>query len=141
MIYNISDRQEEILQTIDTIVGKPLSVFKKVFSTNSKSSKMTIMEVSPNFQSLIDKEFHFVTGYIEMRPNGIIVHIYRDEKQLAWPIAFDRLILETSKHLKIQSPNNYIVFSRGYEKNRSFVDQLKKHINNSSGSRRIAATF
>ncbi len=91
MIFDttLQNKDNEILMT--DIVGRRFSFFESIKMNGIGSKRMIIESVSPSMDRLMNTVSDINYANIELRKNGIIVHINQGLKTYSWVIPFHQL--------------------------------------------------
>ena len=126
MIYNTSYKNDKIKAEIDAKMGKPFSLWKRLKLGGIGSSRMIIEEVSVKMIPYISKVSDINYLNIELRPNGILVHITKALEKFSWTIPYYQLSIFNSDLYSIHSQGQFIKVRKDnyYNLNKNFLDKL-----------------
>lgn len=128
MIYDTTYPDPQITYLINQAVGKPYSFMKRFTMGGIGSKRMDISDLSPSLENYQTKTQDTQFGFIEIRPNGILVLINKQLQNYTWPIPFTKLHLEGTKDLRITMGDDYLIFKNGYIGNEELVKRIRKFI-------------
>lgn len=126
MLLNTTHYNKENNKRIDDRVGKAYSFFQSIKMKGVGSKRMIIDEVSPNLASVINKVADVNYGNIELRPNGILIHITKGLKNFTWAIPFYQLVIYRVNGSSIHANGKFVHFrnNKTYQENKAFFDRL-----------------
>lgn len=131
IIHNgISDK--ETATKIDQLLGEDLSIFKKIISGTCESKLLNISHISPHFRIPSDEIDNYQHGKLEMRPNGILVHLLYGVQKISWAIPFYQLVIYKTDVLSIHGQGYVVKFhcDTFYQNNEEFINQVIQNKNN-----------
>jgi hypothetical protein len=87
---------------------------------------MIVDKVSPNLKSILNTVSDLNYANIEMRKNGILIHITKGLKNFTWAIPFYHLVLYKSDGISIHAQGKFIHFkkSKSFYENKNFLRSL-----------------
>lgn len=126
MLLETTHYEKEHKELINDLVGKPFSFIKSLKLRGIGSSRMIVDEVSPNMQHLINAVSDLNYANIEMRPQGILVHITKGLRNFTWVIPFYHLVLYKVNGSSIHAQGKYIHFRNDnlFKSNKRFFEKL-----------------
>ncbi len=126
MLLNTTHFNKENNNLIDNKVGKAYTFFQSIKLKGIGSKRMVIDKVSPNLASVINKIADVNYGNIELRPNGIIVHITKGQKNFAWVIPLYQLVIYKTDGTSIHANGRFVNFknNKTFKENKAFFDKL-----------------
>lgn len=116
----------EITFQINKKVGKPYSLMERLKMGGIGSKRMSIEEVSPEYNEYLNPDYYVTHGNIELRPKGIIIHFRYKLESYTLVIAFDELKVETDNKLILRFGESFIKFKNGLEVNGKFITRLTR---------------
>ena len=87
-LYNITYKNKETEKEINAEMGKPFGLIEKLKLGGIGSRRMIIENFSEDIKNLTLKVSGIQYANIELRPNGIIVHINQGIYTHAWTIPY-----------------------------------------------------
>lgn len=126
MVLDTTYNNKEHDTLINDIVGKPYSFIQSIKMGGTGSKRMIIEEVSPNFQAYMNKVSDINYGNIEMRPNGILIHINKGLKNFTWVIPFYQLVIYKTNGASIHAQGRFVRFTNNklFKENKTFFSKL-----------------
>ncbi len=140
MIVNTTYHSNENKELIKDIIGSPFSFLQSLRLGGVGSKRMMIDELSPSLNGLLNTVSDINYANVELRPNGILVHINKGLKNYSWAIPFYQLVLYKTDGFSIHAQGKYVRFknNRLLKENAAFIkkmiqlkteSQLKLHFN------------
>ena len=125
-IYNISYKNKETDKLINDELGVAYSLFNKLKLGGIGSRRMIIEHLSERINHLKLSVSGIQYGNIEIRPNGIILHINQGIYTYAWTIRFYHLNIYNGDYLTIHGEGSFIQFNKekSWKENKSFLQKL-----------------
>jgi hypothetical protein len=107
-------------------VGKPYSLIQAIKRRGVGSKRMIVDKVSPNLNSILNTVSDLNYANIEMRKNGILIHITKGLKNFTWAIPFYHLVLYKTDGMSIHAQGKFIHFkkSKTFYENKKFLSSL-----------------
>jgi len=126
MLFNTTHTNKETAKNIDKIVGTSYTFMQRVRLKGVGSKRMIIEEVSPNLRKVINNISDINYGSIELRTQGILVHITKGQSNFSWAIPFYQLVIYKTNGSSIHAQGKYIHFKNNitFKENRRFFDKL-----------------
>ncbi|MFT6866957.1 MAG: hypothetical protein ACJA08_001795 [Cyclobacteriaceae bacterium] len=124
MIYETTYSSHQITIEINKIVGEAYSFLDRFKLNGIGSKRMPISSISPEFTEYLKADHYITYANIELRPKGIIIHFRYKLESYCWPMAYDKLVVETEPNLTLRSKDKFITFKDGLMLNGKFVDKL-----------------
>ena len=124
MIFNTSYYDKEITAKINQMVGKPFSIWQRLKMGGIGSMRMIVDDSSTNFEPYLKKAPQLTYINIELRPNGILVHLNNVLKVFTWAIPFEVLEVKLEQKARICDANGFLEFRDAYKHNRKFLERL-----------------
>lgn len=126
MIFDttLQNKDNEILMT--DIVGRKFSFFESIKMNGIGSKRMMIESVSPSMDMLMNTVSDINYANIELRKNGIIVHINQGLKTYSWVIPFHQLHTYQSDGFSIHANGRYVRFMNNklLKENKIFLSKM-----------------
>lgn len=125
-LYNITYKNKENEKLINQEMGNAYSIINKLKLGGIGSRRMIIEHFSENMNHLKLKVSGLQYGNIEIRPNGIILHINQGIYTYAWTIPFFHLNIYNGDYFTIHGAGEFIQFNRekSWKENRTFLNKL-----------------
>lgn len=126
MLLNTTYSSKENKELIDNLVGKPYSFLQILKMKGVGSKRMIIDEVSPNMASVLNAVDDINYGNIELRPNGIIIHITKGLQNFSWIIPIYQLVIYKVNGSSIHSNGKFVHFrdNKSFRENKKFFAKL-----------------
>ena len=126
LLLNTTHRNKDNTKLINDRVGKAYSIMQSFKIKGTGSKRMIIDEVSPNLASVINKIGDTNYGNIEIRPNGILIHITKGHKNFTWAIPYYQLVIYKINGTSIHANGKFVHFrnSKTFKENKSFFNKL-----------------
>ena len=107
-------------------MGKPYSLIQAIKRRGVGSKRMIVDKVSPNLNSILNTVSDLNYANIEMRKNGILIHIPKGLKNFTWAIPFYHLVLYKTDGMSIHAQGKFIHFkkSKTFYENKKFLSSL-----------------
>ena len=127
-LYNITYKNKETEKEINTEMGKPFSLIEKLKLGGIGSRRMIIENFSEDIKNLTLKVSGIQYANIELRPNGIIVHINQGIYTHAWTIPYFRLSIFNGDFFTIHGGGSHIQFNKekSWKENKEFLQKIVK---------------
>tara|TARA_B100000768_G_C11107403_1_gene301747 strand:- start:219 stop:644 length:426 start_codon:yes stop_codon:yes gene_type:complete len=125
-LYNISYKDKERDELIDAEMGTPYSLLSKIKLGGIGSRRLIIENMSVNMSHLKSKVADLQYGSIELRPQGIIVHVNLGLDVFAWTIPFYRLSIYNGDFFTIHGNGDYLQFNKekSWAENNVFIKKM-----------------
>jgi hypothetical protein len=125
-LYNITYKNKENEKLINQEMGNAYSIINKLKLGGIGSRRMIIEHFSENMNHLKLKVSGLQYGNIEIRPNGIILHINQGIYTYAWTIPFFHLNIYNGDYFTIHGAGEFIQFNKekSWKENRTFLNKL-----------------
>ena len=125
-IYNITYKNKETDKIINENMGNAYGIIEKIKLKGIGSRRLIIENFSPDISHLELKVSGIQYANIEIRPNGIIVHINQGIYTYAWTIRFHHLNIYNGDYLTIHGEGSFIQFNKekSWKENKSFLQKL-----------------
>lgn len=126
MILDTTYSNKDNRHLIDNALGKAYTFFEAFKMKGIGSKRLIISDVSPNMQQYINTVADINYANIEMRPNGILVHINKGLKNFTWIIPYYQLVLYKTNGSSIHAQGKFIQFKNNqtFKENKSFFKKL-----------------
>ena len=126
MVLDTTYYNKEHKELFDNFVGKPYTFFEAIKRRGVGSKRMIVDMVSPNLNPILNTVSDLNYANIEMRKNGILVHITKGHKNFTWAIPFYHLVLYKTDGMSIHAQGRFIHFkkSKNFYENKNFLRSL-----------------
>lgn len=126
MVLDTTYYNKEHKQLLDNFVGKPYTLFQALKRRGIGSKRMIVDKVSPNLNPILNTVSDLNYANIEMRKNGILIHITKGLKNFTWAIPFYHLVLYKTDGMSIHAQGKFINFkkSKTFHENKNFLRSL-----------------
>lgn len=126
MVLDTTYYNKEHKHLLDNFVGKPYSLIQAIKRRGVGSKRMIVDKVSPNLNSILNTVSDLNYANIEMRKNGILIHITKGLKNFTWAIPFYHLVLYKTDGMSIHAQGKFIHFkkSKTFYENKKFLSSL-----------------
>ena len=126
MVLDTTYYNKEHKHLLDNFVGKPYSLIQAIKRRGVGSKRMIVDKVSPNLNSILNTVSYLNYANIEMRKNGILIHITKGLKNFTWAIPFYHLVLYKTDGMSIHAQGKFIHFkkSKTFYENKKFLSSL-----------------
>jgi len=127
-LYNITYKNNETEKEINAEMGKPFGLIEKLKLGGIGSRRMIIENFSEDIKNLALKVSGIQYANIELRPNGIIVHINQGIYTHAWTIPYFRLSVFNGDFFTIHGGGSHIQFNKekSWKENKEFLQKIVK---------------
>lgn len=127
-LHNITYKNKEIEKEINAEMGKPFGLIEKLRLGGIGSRRMIIENFSEDLSSLALKVSGIQYANIELRPNGVIVHINQGIYTHAWTIPYFRLSIFNGDFFTIHGGGSHIQFNKekSWKENKDFLQKIVK---------------
>ena len=127
-LYNITFKNKETEKEINAEMGKPFGLIEKLKLGGIGSRRMIIENFSEDIKNLTLKVSGIQYANIELRPNGIIVHINQGIYTHAWTIPYFRLSVFNGDFFTIHGGGSHIQFNKekSWKENKEFLQKIVK---------------
>ena len=127
-LYNITYKNKETEKEINAEMGKPFGLIEKLKLGGIGSRRMIIENFSEDIKKLALKVSGIQYANIELRPNGIIVHINQGIYTHAWTIPYFRLSVFNGDFFTIHGGGSHIKFNKekSWKENKEFLQKIVK---------------
>ena len=127
-LYNITYKNKETDKEINAEMGTPFGLIEKLRLGGIGSRRMIIENFSEDLKSLALKVSGIQYANIELRPNGVIVHINQGIYTHAWTIPYLRLSIFNGDFFTIHGGGSHIQFNKekSWKENKEFLQKIVK---------------
>ena len=128
-IFNTTYPDPKVTKAINSLVGTPYSLCERLKMNGVGSRRMIVENKSDNFNPYLLADHYLTYANIELRRNGIIIHIHKKLENYAWVLPFDRFELSRKdKNLIIEINKEFLEFRDVYKFNEKFLERIKKKL-------------
>lgn len=126
MIFDTTHTNKEATTAINKLLGKPYTFISAIKMKGVGSKRMMVKSVSPKFQNFLNTVSDINYANIELRKNGIIVHIAKGHKNYSWAIPFYQLIIYQTDGFSVYAQGNFVRFENNklLKENKNFLNKL-----------------
>ena len=126
MVLNTTHSSKENKELLSDLVGKPFGFMQIVKLKGIGSKRMVIDDVSPNLKQYLNTVADINYGNIELRSNGILIHITKGLKNFTWAIPYYQLVIYRTNGSSIHAQGRFIHFKNNkmFKENKLFFDKL-----------------
>ena len=127
-LYNITYKNKETEQEINAEMGKPFGLIEKLRLGGIGSRRMIIENFSEDLKNLALKVSGIQYANIELRPNGVIIHINQGIYTHAWTIPYFRLSIFNGDFFTVHGGGSHIQFNKekSWKENKEFLQKIVK---------------
>ena len=127
-LYNITYKNKEIEKEINAEMGKPFGLIEKLRLGGIGSRRMIIENFSEDLKNLALKVSGIQYANIELRPNGVIIHINQGIYTHAWTIPYFRLSIFNGDFFTVHGGGSHIQFNKekSWKENKEFLQKIVK---------------
>jgi len=125
-IYDLTYRNKEAEREINLKIGKPYSFFQKIKMKGVGSRRLIVENFSSDLLYLKSKIEGIQYSSIELRPNGLLLHISQGLKNFVWVIPYYKLSIYNGDFFSIHSDGSFIHFNKKktWKENRVFINKM-----------------
>jgi hypothetical protein len=126
VILDFTAPTKEQINAVNNLVGAPYSLFQIVRMGGIGSHKMILFQYSIGFVELLRKNQNLIYGNIELRPNGLIIHLSHYNSRFSWAIPFYRLSIFQSSNFTIHGDGEFLRFRMdgNFHRNKDFIEKI-----------------
>ena len=127
-LYNITYKNKETEKEINAEMGKPFGLIEKLRLGGIGSRRMIIENFSEDLKNLTLKVSGIQYANIELRPNGVIIHINQGIYTHAWTIPYFRLSIFNGDFFTVHGGGSHIQFNKekSWKENKEFLQKIVK---------------
>lgn len=128
MIIDNSAPTPELTRKINKVVGEPFSFLARYRMGGIGSHRMYIKAYSSGFEKYLHKDSNALFGNIELRPDGIIVHISQRNHRFSWVLPYYQLSVFQSEGFTLHGNGEFVRFNADvyFDKNKLFLERMFK---------------
>lgn len=126
MVLNTTYSSKENKDLIKKLVGKAFGFYEILSLKGIGSKRMVIDEVSPNLKQYLNSVSDINYANIELRPNGVLIHITKGLQNFTWAIPYYQLVIYKVNGSSIHAQGKFVHFknNRMFKENKIFFDKL-----------------
>ncbi len=127
-LYNITYKNKETEKEINAEMGNPFGLIEKLRLGGIGSRRMIIENFSEDLKNLALKVSGIQYANIELRPNGVIIHINQGIYTHAWTIPYFRLSIFNGDFFTVHGGGSHIQFNKekSWKENKEFLQKIVK---------------
>ncbi len=127
-LYNITYKNKETEKEINAEMGNPFGLIEKLRIGGIGSRRMIIENFSEDLKNLALKVSGIQYANIELRPNGVIIHINQGIYTHAWTIPYFRLSIFNGDFFTVHGGGSHIQFNKekSWKENKEFLQKIVK---------------
>lgn len=127
MVFNTTYKDDKISNRISEITGKPYNFIQSIKMGGTGSHRMIIDSASHHFEPCLNKVADTQYCNLEIRPNGVLLHINKGLANYTWPIPYYQLVIYKSKTLSIHANGMFvkIKLDKNFQRNHKFFNRLE----------------
>ena len=126
MVFNTTHTNEDYDQHVLKTVGPGYSLIERLKMGRIGSKRMIINDISKGFWPFRNQNEDLRYGNIELRQNGIIVHLAIGRLRIGWVIPYRELFVFDSETFSLHGHGLFLKFEKGrhYHENKSFIRKM-----------------
>lgn len=126
MLLDSTVLTKEKTKEIAKLVGPSYSIWDSLRLKGIGSTKLNIDSYSEDFKGFLKQDNNNNYCNIELRPNGIIVHLNKRATRYSWAIPFYKLSLFYSNDYSIHADGRFLRIRKDdlAQKSRSFINKI-----------------
>ncbi len=126
MMLDITYYNKEKEETIDGLLGKSFGFWKRLQLKGIGSQRMVLVKTSPGFYQYKNSISDINYLSIELRPNGILVHLNKGLQNLAWSIPYYQLSVFKTDIFSLHAQGEFLSVScdKNYHGNKLFFNKM-----------------
>jgi len=126
MVLNTTHSSKKNKELINDLVGKAYTFMQSIKLKGIGSKRMIIDDVSPNLKEYLNTISDINYGNIELRPNGILIHITKGLQNFTWVIPYYQLVIYKTNGSSIHAQGRFVHFKNNkmLKENKFFFDKL-----------------
>lgn len=131
MILDTTYMPDDKVALINEKVGESYSLMQRIKMRGAGSHHMVIEQYSPNFHSILTRNNSTNYCSIELRPNGIIVHIHKRLNSYAWLVPYHLMSIYKSKTFSIHAAGEFLKLrlDKNFDVNKKLLDRMLERKN------------
>lgn len=128
MIIDNTVPTTDLTRKIDKIVGKSFSFLARYRMGGIGSHRMYVKAYSQGFEKLLQRNSNSLYGNIELRPDGVIIHISQRNHRFSWILPYYQLSVFQSEGFTLHGNGEFVRFHTDayFDKNKVFFERMFK---------------
>ena len=128
MILNATYKNKDTEELVNDLVGLPFSLRKRIRMHGVGSKRMIIENLSPKFPEILASTSDLKFANIELRPNGIIVHLSNGLTKYIWVLPYFHLSIYKTPNVSLHGQGHSLHFRNNvtYRENKEFFKKLMR---------------
>lgn len=127
MVFETTFSSNKVRDAINALVGKPIPLLQRFRMKGVGSRRMIVLEASPGLSPYLNPEHYPTYSSIEIRPNGILVHINQGLKNYTWAIPYFALAVFRTEALTIHSKGEFIRYQQIVPAHHAFIRKMMQN--------------
>ncbi|WP_290696730.1 hypothetical protein [Lacinutrix sp.] len=126
MVLDTTYSSKENKELIKKLVGKAFGFYDILNLKGIGSKRMVIDDVSPNLKQYLNSVSDINYGNIELRPNGVLIHITKGLQNFTWAIPYYQLVIYKTNGSSIHAQGKFVHFKNNImlKENKPFFNKL-----------------
>ena len=126
MVLDTTYSSKENKELIKNLVGKAFGFYDIISLKGIGSKRMVIDDVSPNLKQYLNSVSDINYGNIELRPNGVLIHITKGLQNFTWAIPYYQLVIYKTNGSSIHAQGKFVHFKNNImlKENKPFFNKL-----------------
>lgn len=126
MVLDTTYSSKENKELIKNLVGKAFGFYDIISLKGIGSKRMVIDDVSPNLKQYLNSVSDINYGNIELRPNGVLIHITKGLQNFTWVIPYYQLVIYKTNGSSIHAQGKFVHFKNNImlKENKPFFNKL-----------------
>lgn len=118
----------DLTRKINKIVGKSFSFLARYRMGGIGSHRMYVKAYSQGFEKLLQRNSNSLYGNIELRPDGVIIHISQRNHRFSWILPYYQLSVFQSEGFTLHGNGEFVRFHTDayFDKNKVFFERMFK---------------
>ena len=126
MIIDNSAPTPDLVRKINKLVGRPFSFLARYKMGGIGSHRMYIKAYSQGFEKFLHRNSNSLFGNVELRPDGIIIHISQRNHRFSWVLPYYQLSVFQSEGFTLHGQGEFVRFHTDayFDKNKVFFERM-----------------
>ena len=127
MMLDITYHNRDKEEAIDNLLGKSFGFWKRLQLKGIGSQRMVLVKTSPGFNKYKNTISDINYLSIELRPQGILVHLNKGLRNLAWSIPYYQLSVFKTNIFSLHAQGEFLSVScdKNYRGNKTFFNKME----------------